>query len=273
MTQFGERQERAERRAADSDWLDHLARVGVIAYGVMHLVVAFLVLRLAFGDDSGSASGTGALHQLAQGTAGRVLLLAIAGGFLALSLWQAIEALLGYRQDPAGWRRANRLLSAAKTVVFGLIGVEAIRVASGSSGGGSSTDGMSARVMSVPGGPLIVGLVGVGVIVVALVLAYYGLSEGFRDTMSNSGATGGTGRSYVLLGTVGYVSKGVAIALVGSLFVYAAATHDPEKSGSLDQALHAVLRRPFGAPALVLVALVLCCFGLFCFALARHLDR
>jgi hypothetical protein len=273
MTQLAERQGRAERRAADSDWLDRLARVGVVTYGLVHLLLGYLVLRLAFGDESGSASGGGALHQLAQSTAGRVLLFAAAGGLLALSLWQAVEALLGYRGQPARQRLVNRLLSAAKVVVFGLIGGNAFVVAAGASGGASNPDGLTARVMAAPGGRLIVGVAGVAVIVVALFLAYFGLSEGFRDTLSTEGATGSDGRSYVLLGTVGYVSKGVAIALVGSLFVYAAVTHDPEKSGGLDQALHAVLRQPFGAPVLVLVALGLLCFGFFCLALARHLDR
>ena len=30
-------------------WLDHTARVGVVVYGIVHLIVAWLVLRLALG--------------------------------------------------------------------------------------------------------------------------------------------------------------------------------------------------------------------------------
>jgi len=57
------------------------------------------------------------------------------------------------------------------------------------------------------------------------------------------------------------------------LFLYAAVTHDPQKSGGLDEALHKLLQQPFGAPVLVLIAMGFACFGLFCFAWARHLDR
>jgi hypothetical protein len=77
----------------------------------------------------------------------------------------------------------------------------------------------------------------------------------------------------VLLGTAGYLSKGVAFALVGLLFVWAAWTHDPQKSGGLDQALHKVLEQPLGAPVLLAIAVGIACFGLFCFAWARHLRR
>ena len=267
----------AERRAAQSDGVDHVARVGLVVYGVLHLLVAWLVLRLAFGDRSGSASGSGAMHTLAQSAVGRLTLYAVAVGFAALATWHGVEAVLGYHRFGFVEKLSNRLVSAVKVVVFLAIGVNALLLATGSSstrgGTGGSPDGYTARVMSLPAGPLLVGLVGAVIVVVGLVLAYFGLARNFRETMSHQGRSGRVGRAYVLLGVVGYVSRGIAIGLVGGLFVYAALTHDPQKSGGLDQALEDVLAQPFGAPALVLMALGLACFGLFCFAWARHIDR
>ena len=40
-----------------------------------------------------------------------------------------------------------------------------------------------------------------------------------------------------------------------------------------DQALRDVLQRPFGPTLLLLIAAGLGCYGLFCFAWARHLSR
>lgn len=271
---LAERNDQAQRQVEHSDWLDRTARIGVVVYGVVHLLVAWLVVRLAFGDPAGSASGTGALQTLARTGIGRISLYGVATGFFALVVWQGLEACFGYRRDPLRKRIGNRLLSAAKVVIFGAIGVDALLLAVGAgSSGGSGTDGATARVMAMPAGPLLVGAVGVVIIAIALGMAYHGLAQNFRDTMSEEGETGPSGRTYRTLGTVGYVSKAVAIALVGGLFVYAALTHDPQKSGGLDQALREVLQEPFGSPALVVVALGLTCFGLFCFALARHLDR
>jgi hypothetical protein len=266
----------AERRAAASNGVDHVARLGLVMYGVLHLLVAWLVLRLAFGDRRGSASGTGALHTLAESAAGRVMLYAVAAGFAALATWHGVEAVLGYHRFGFVEKLSNRLVSAVKVVVFAAIGLNALLLATGSSspgGTGGGPEGYTARLMSLPAGPLLVGLVGVVIVVVGLVLAYFGLARNFRETMSHQGRTGRAGRAYVLLGVVGYVSRGIAIGLVGSLFVYAALTHDARKSGGLDQALHDVLGQPFGAPALVLMALGLTSFGLFCFAWARHIDR
>ena len=265
--------ERDQAGAEDGPWLDRTARVGVVVYGIVHLIVAWLVLRLALGDGSGSASGSGALHTLARSGVGRASLLGVAVGFFALAVWQAVEALLGYRREGTIKRVLNRIASGAKVAVFAVIGVNALMLAAGDSAGGTGTDGVTARLMRLPSGPLIVGMVGIGIIAVALVFVYFGLAQEFRDVMSTDGETGRTGRSYIALGTTGYVCKGVAVALVGLLFVYAALTHDPQKSGGLDPALHRVLQEPFGAPVLVVIALGLACYGLFCFAWARHFDR
>jgi hypothetical protein len=60
---------------------------------------------------------------------------------------------------------------------------------------------------------------------------------------------------------------------VGSLFLYAAHTHDARRSGGLDAALREVLQQPLGPWLLTAVALGIGCYGLFCLARARHLSR
>jgi hypothetical protein len=265
--------EQAGRRADSSGWLDHAVRVGLVSYGVVHLLIAWLALRLAFGDGGGSASSQGALHQLARTPVGRVSLVVVAVGFLALVLWQGLEAVWGHRDEDGGKRLLKRVVSGAKVVLYGSLAVSAVRTALGSSSGNGGTDGLTARLMRMPGGPLLVGAVGLGVLVVAGFLAYRGLAEEFRSKLRTDGQTGTDGRAYVLCGKVGYVGKAVALAVVGGLFLYAAFTHDPQKSGGLDMALHTLLQEPFGGALLVLVAVGFVGYGVFCFAWARHLDR
>ena len=262
----------AGRGQDGSEWLDNAVRVGLVSYGVVHLIIAWLTVRLAFGDSGGSASSQGAMQQLGQNTAGRVTLYVVALGFLALVVWQVVEAGWGHRDREGTKRTLARAGSLGKVVVYVALGASAARTASGSSSGGG-THGVTASLMSLPAGPLIVAAVGAVTLVVAGVIAYRGVSESFRDDLRASGQTGTDGSTYVLLGKVGHLSKAAAIALVGVLFGYAALTHDPNKSGGLDQALHKLLQQPFGAPMLVVVALGFACYGLFCFAWARHLDR
>ena len=75
-----------------------------------------------------------------------------------------------------------------------------------------------------------------------------------------------------MFGKMGYIAKGIAIGVIGVLFLYAAIDHSAKKSGGLDQALHKVLHQPFGPVLLFAISVGIGCYGLFCFARARHLS-
>ena len=265
---------RSAEQANNSDWMDHAIRAGLVAYGVVHLLVGWLALQLAFGEKEDSASNSGALHYLAQQPMGGVLVWMIAVGMFLLVLWRLLEFAFGYRDesdDTKRWRK--RATSLFKAVIYGVIGWSAVQVATGSGGGGGGTDSTTAKLMDLPGGQLIVGAVGLAIIGYGGSLVYRGWTEKFREHLDAQGQAGKDGSVYVTLGKVGYIAKGIAIAIVGGLFCYAAITHDPKKSGGLDQALQTVLEQPFGQVLLTAIALGIAAYGVFCFARAKHLSR
>ncbi|QIK65797.1 DUF1206 domain-containing protein [Nocardioides sp. HDW12B] len=256
-----------------SDVLDQGVRLGLVAYGLVHLVVAWTAIQLALGESSGKASQTGALQQLAEDSMGGASLYAVALGFAALVFWQAAEALIGHRSEDGGKRVFKRVGSGVKAVVYGALAVSSVKIASGNGGRSKGTDTVTAQVMSAPGGQLIVGAAGLVVVAVGCYLAYKGVTQKFTKRLDTEGTSGNRRTPVVVLGTVGYVAKGVALAAIGGLFVSAAVQHDAQESGGLDQALHALLQQPFGRPLLIAVALGLAAYGLFCFLWARHLKR
>lgn len=264
---------RIGRKAERSDLLDHAVRVGLACYGVVHLLVAWLALQLVLGSGQGKASSTGALSQLARTPFGNALLWVVAGGLFALALWRLTEAAFGYREKDGTDRTFKRAGAALKTVLYAALGYSALKIALGGGSSGSGTDTLTAKLMSMPGGPVLVALVGVAVAAYGLGLVYRGVSEGYKKHLEAEGRVGDSGRAFMLLGKLGYTGRGVALLPVAGLFVWAAVSHDPQKSGGLDQALHTVLQQPFGAPFLVLVAVGIACYGVFCFAWAWHLDR
>lgn len=263
-----------------SDVLDHGVRAGLIAYGIVHLVVAWMGVQLALGDSGGKASQTGALQQLAENGAGRLSLYAAALGFAALVIWQGAEAVVGHKSEDGGKRIFKRAASGVKAVVYATLAFSSVTIASGSGSGGGSkggsksgTDGYTAQLMSAPGGQILVGLVGLAIVGAGGYLAYKGVAQKFTKRIKTEGTSGDTRKPVIVLGTVGYVAKGVALAAIGLLFVTAALQHDASESGGLDQALHTLQQQPFGRPLLIGVALGFGCYGVFCFFWARYLDR
>jgi hypothetical protein len=257
-----------------STWLDHAIRAGLVAYGVVHLLVAWLAVQLAFGDKEDQTSNSGALHYLAQQPMGEVLVWLIAVGMLLLVVWRLLEFGFGFPEESdekKRWRK--RATSLGKAAIYGALGVSAVKTAMGSGSKGGGTDGMTATVMQWPGGQLIVGAIGLAIIAYGISLIIRGWTEKFREHLDAQGQSGQDGSAYVMLGKAGYIAKGVAIAIVGGLFVYAAITHKAKKSGGLDQALQTVLEQPFGQVLLTAIGLGIAAYGLFCFARAKHLSR
>jgi hypothetical protein len=263
------------RSFENSTWLDRGVRLGLVVYGVVHLIIALTAVELAFGDRSGQASQQGALSQLSRSPLGDTALVVVAVGLAAMVVWQLTEALVGHNDADGGTRVFKRVASLAKAVVYGVLAFSAGQMVmdSGSGSGGSSTDGLTAQLMSAPGGQLLVGAVGAGIVAVGGYLAYKGLAEKFTKHLDVRATAGKRREPIVLLGKVGYAGKGAALAAVGALFVVAAAQHDATESGGLDVALQQLLGEPFGPVLVIAVGAALACFGLYCFAWARHLER
>ena len=256
----------------DSDGFEWAIRAGFVVYGVIHLMLAWLALQVAFGQSGKAASNTGALQAIAHEPLGGFLIWVIAIGMLVLALWRLLEAWVDHDYEDGGKKARKRATSLLKAVLYGYIGYSAITVATGSASGGGS-DSTTAKLMDMTGGQLIVGAIGLAIIGYGVNLAYRGWSEKFLEHLDGEGSTGEAGKAYTWIGKVGHIAKGIALALVGGLFCYAAITHDAQKSGGLDQALEKVVQQPFGQFLLAAIAVGIACYGLFCFARARHLDR
>lgn len=258
------------RQLSNSVWLERTVRLGLVAYGVVHLLIAWLALQLAFGHQS-NASQQGPLHALARQPFGTLLLWLVAVGLLALAVWQVTEALLGHTREDEPKRALKRVGSAGKAVVYAAIGISAAKIAVGS-GSSSKSQALTARLMDLPFGRLLVAGVGVVILVVAVVHAKRSLTTSFKKDLEARATSGSSGTAIVRLGQVGYLAKAVAFAVLGGLFVWAAWTYDAKKAGGLDAALSTLLGQGVGPWLLVVVALGIGCFGLYCFAWARYAD-
>lgn len=269
---LAERAKRHARNAKHHPVLDALARAGLVAYGAVYLLLAWLALQVALQDPDGAVDKTGALKQLSEQPWGKFALWAVAVGLAALAAWQLLEAAVGHHErDP--WKRwGQRAKSMFRTVVFAIIAVSAAKTALGHSSR-ERTDSYTAWLMGQPLGTWLVGAVGLAVIAFAVGSAGIGLTDRYKHDLDVDGRTGDVGTALAALARVGYCSRALAFGVMGSLFVWAAVTHDPKESGGLDQALVRLLEAPAGPALLGAVAFGFACYGLFNIAKARHLKN
>ena len=242
-----------------------LIGVGLVSFGLVHLMLAWLALQIAFGGRNQASPG-GAVQQLAQQPLGGILLWVMAVGLFTLVIWQIVEATISRKAANRDGRLRRRLASVGRAVVYLALGLVTVGVAMGSGGGsGNGEETISSRLMALPFGRVLVGAVGVAVIAVGVSQIVKGVKQNFTEDLDQAV------RQWVRrLGTAGYCAKGVALAIIGGLFGYAAISYDPQKAGGLDAALATIRDQPFGTVLLVVMALGIAAFGVYCFVWARH---
>lgn len=246
-----------------------LGRAGLISYGLVHALVAVLAVRIAFGAPAESADKKGALEAVAANGFGVAMLWLVTAGLAALVLWQLAEAALSHRGVPWGQRALRIAINLAEAALFGVLAWSAAKIAA--KGGESSNEpSFASAVLAMPGGPLLLGVAGVGLVAGAGYAVYRGITHAFLRELDLRGA--GLRRSTLVtrVGQVGWTALGIAYAVPGVLLVVAATRYDPAQPSGLDAGLRAVAGEPFGPPLLVALALGLLAFALHCLFDARY---
>ena len=252
-------------RARSSRFYRAMVTLGLVAYGVVHLLIAWVAGQLAFGGGGEEASQQGALRELADKPFGEVMLWVVAAGLFALVVWQLLDATIGQRGVEGKDRIYPTLRAVGRAAIYLALGISAAKTATGSGGGGGSERTMSARLMANGWGRVVVAGIGLAIIAVGVRHLYKAVTAKFTEDLT-SGVPDGT----ILVGRIGYAAKGVAFGIVGALFGWAAISYDPGKAGGLDAALHTVREGPAGPVLLTATAVGIAAFGIYCLIWSRN---
>lgn len=263
----------AARAVESSPVLRALARGGYAANGVVHLLIGTLALVVAEGG-AGQSDQTGAFTAVAAVPLGFAGLWVLAIALGALGLWHAIAGFL-IRRGSAGDAKTRvrawglRLSEWGQGVVFAALGIVSASVALGARPNAEESATEASRgILSVPGGPWLLGAVGAGIGIGGIAFVWMGVRVSFEKKLTlPSGALGATVRG---LGVAGFVAKGIALAIVGVLLTVAAVTVDPTAAGGLDGAIAALIALPSGPWLASAVGAGLIAYGVFCMFRARY---
>jgi hypothetical protein len=255
---------------------ERMVRLGLVVYGLLHLLIAALSLRLALTGEA--TTSRGALAQVANDSWGLPVVLVLLAGFAGLTVWQLVAALVGYRDDEGRRRAVMRAGAACRVVTYGyltyaIVGLLVHRHSPSQAGSGPSPRGASADVIAQPLGRLALGTTGLVIAGVGAGLAVFGATGQFLGQLGDDTRSGPRSRPIVALGYVGYIAKGAAFVVMGLLATWAGITDDPRKTGGLDQSLERLLGHTWGTAAIAAFGAGVGCFGLYLLARARYLRR
>jgi uncharacterized protein YjeT (DUF2065 family) len=199
----------------------------------------------------------------------------LAIGLAALALWQAVEVLRHRRSVPSpGPDRRRALGHLVRTVAtacgYGYLAWTAARAALIGARPRAAEQSTVQGVLALPGGQLIVIAVAAVVAGVGVHLVRKGWRAAFTDELDLEPFRPALRRLTKVLCQLAFVTKGVALVLVGAVVAWAAATFDPAQANGLDGALRTIAATPAGPWVLTVIAVGTAVFSVYCFARARH---
>ncbi len=246
--------------------VDGLGRIGLVGYGVVHLVVAWLALQVAFGVPDAPPDAVGAVGTIARTPGGVFALVVAVIGLFAFALWQLTAAAMGFRWAHGNERMRKRVGAVAKSIAVSALAGTVIDYLMGLGSADGTVQQFAARVLELPAGRVLLGLGAVALIGIAGAMTYTGVRRTFMGDLDVRRLAPGVRNAIEVAGAAGHLARALAVGVVGGLAGAAALFADPAWAGGLDTALRALGSTVAGAWLLAVVAAGFAAFGLFCIA-------
>jgi hypothetical protein len=255
--------------------LEHLARFGFGARGLVYCVVGVLALLAALGQGGAAGDSKGALRAVLGGPFGAVVVGLIALGLAGFALWRLVEGVTDAdHRGNAPKALAVRGAHLISAVVYAGLALTAGRLAFGigrASAGGDGVQDWTAWLLHQPFGPWLVGLAALGVAAAGFAYA----AKAWKGDVTDRLSLPGDGERWAKpVGRFGYAARAVVFLIIAGFLATAAWTQGPSEAHGLSGAFAALRAQPYGWVLLAVVAAGHFAFGAFGLIQARyrHID-
>lgn len=239
------------------------ARAGYAARGVVYSLIGGLAVLAAMGPGGRATDSRGALETLLTAPFGTAVLTLVAIGLVGYSVWRTIQAVKdpdGHGTDPKGLAiRAGLAVSAVTHLSLAYFALQLITAIGGNSADGGSRSA-AGWLLNQPFGPILVGCVGLAFVGAGIAHGIKGWEVRFDRYLEMPPQT--QAWAYPLC-RFGLMIRGLALVIIGGLFIAAGYQFDPSMAGGVGEMFHTVRGQPYGTVLFAIVAVGLLAFGMY----------
>lgn len=250
-----------------------IARLGLIAKGIVYVLVGALAFMAAFevgGQSSGGASKEGAFQTVLDLPAGNLLLGIVAVGLVCYAVWRFVQ--VGRKGGSTASEGASKKVRYALSglVYLSLAFLAAKMALHQSSGGGASDQERVSQVMDKSYGPRLLIIAALIIAGIGIYQLRYAFSEKYRKHINNSSVHDRGARVLMPAGKLGYAARGIVWLIIAWMLGNAAMHYNASEAGGTTKAFEFVESTTYGSYLLGALAIGLICYGVFNFMRARY---
>jgi hypothetical protein len=258
-------------------WLDRFARFGIIAKGVVYVLVGVLAAMSVFGQWGAVGDQGNAFEWVLDQPFGQILLGLVIIGLLCYVGWRMFMAF----KDPDGEgsdakamiKRVGYFFSGLTYLFFAFLATRLLlpELTGGSSGNGGEEGRqlLLAKALDQPFGQLLIGLLAAIILAKGVYELYRAFKSKFETGVNERFMTQREHEIYKKTGRMGYAARGVIFGVVGYFLVKVALDADADAAGGTGEALN-FLEQSGGPYLMALVALGFACYGVFMFVRSKY---
>lgn len=240
--------------------IEHLARLGYASKALVYAIIGTLAIAAATNQGGRVTDTSGALRVVLSQSYGQVLLLVLGVGLCGYAVWRLLDSVMDPDRHGTDVRGlVSRVGNAIRGVIYGALGLEALRLFRGSAGSkGDETEAWTSRLMTLPLGDWLVGVVG-------LIVVVYGASEVIKTFKGEDDPKVEWSSVATIVRRIcrfGVGARGLVIVTLGVFLVRAAIQHDPSEAAGARESLVELVGVVEGRWLLALMAVGLLAYAL-----------
>jgi len=252
--------------SSHSSWISPLATAGYAAKGVVYAIIGVLAAMSAFGSGGSINSSEGALQEIRMASLGGILLIIVGIGLLAYGIYRLLGAFADIESE------GNDETGVAKRLGYFGSGLSycglAIAAFGGLGGGGEKS--LTAKVLAMPFGAWLVGLLGAAIIVAGLQQWVKAITGKYASKFSLDRYTADKRKWIERIAKLGLAARGIVFPIIGFFLIRAAMQGDASETTGIGGALVTLAQQDYGTLLLGITATGLACYGIYCWVLAIY---
>lgn len=252
-----------------------LAQLGFYSKGFLFIVIGLLAILVALGERGGElADPTGALTRIAKAPYGKIILIIFIVGAVGHAAWNILRGAADV--DNAGKSIGGiikRCLAAGVGFFYLFLAWTAWSIV-GAAQIAEDTPAMqktlTAILLALPLGAILVGLIGLIVIGAGFHECYSGITGKYQESFKLYKLDAQRLLIIKILGVFSFLARGLIFGLMGYFFILAAIDSNPNEAIGIDGALWTLSQSYFGKTVLFVTSVGLLCHGFLSLYEARY---